>query len=33
VTFYNAPNVDSLRAHYENLPARLTQEGIDPRVP
>ena len=33
VTFYNAPNVDDLRKHYENLPAKLALEGVDPRVP
>jgi hypothetical protein len=31
VTFYNAP--DSLRPHYEGLPARLQAEGVDPRIP
>ena len=33
VTYYNAPDADKLRAHYENLPAKLRAEGIDPRVP
>lgn len=33
VTFYNAPNTDQLRQHYENLPQKLTKEGVDPRVP
>ena len=33
VTYYNAPNVDQLRAHYENLPSRLAADGIDPRIP
>jgi hypothetical protein len=33
VTYYNAPDADKLRAHYENLPAKLKAEKIDPRVP
>jgi hypothetical protein len=33
VTYYNAPDAARLRQHYENLPDRLTAEGIDPRVP
>jgi Transposase DDE domain len=33
VTYYNAPESDKLRAHYENLPAKLKTEKIDPRVP
>jgi hypothetical protein len=33
VTYYNAPESDKLRAHYENLPAKLKAEKIDPRVP
>lgn len=33
VTYYNAPNVEILRRHYEGLPERLMNEGIDPRVP
>ena len=33
VTYYNAPNADKLREHYENLPAKLRAEGIDPRIP
>jgi hypothetical protein len=33
VTYYNAPEVDKLREHYENLPAKLKAEGIDPRIP
>jgi hypothetical protein len=33
VTYYNAPDVDKLREHYENLPAKLRSEGIDPRIP
>jgi len=33
VTYYNAPNVESLKYHYENLPEKLRDEGVDPRVP
>ena len=33
VTYYNAPDADKLRLHYENLPAKLRAEKIDPRVP
>ena len=33
VTFYNAPNVQLLRQHYEDLPQKLEQRNIDPRVP
>ena len=33
VTFYNPPNVELLRANYQNLPARLAQGNIDPRIP
>jgi hypothetical protein len=33
VTYYNAPNADLLRTHYEDLPNKLTAEQIDPRVP
>ena len=33
VTYYNARDTDALREHYENLPARLQAEGIDPRIP
>lgn len=33
VTYYNAPHADRLRAHYEDLPARLAEENIDPAVP
>ena len=31
VTYYNAPDVYKLRLHYENLPAKLRAEKIDPR--
>ncbi len=30
---YNAPGADRLREHYEDLPAKLRAEKIDPRVP
>ena len=33
VTYYNAPDADRLRGHYENLPAKLRAEKVDPRVP
>ena len=33
VTYYNAPNVEQLRQHYEGLPDKLEQEGIDPHIP
>ena len=33
VTYYNAPNADLLRHHYEGLPQKLEKDGIDPRVP
>lgn len=33
VTFYNAPHQDRLRLHYENLPAQLEAEKINPRIP
>jgi len=33
VTYYDAPNAELLRNHYENLPAKLRQQGIDPRIP
>jgi Transposase DDE domain len=33
VTYYNAPDAEKLRGHYENLPAKLRAEKIDPRVP
>jgi hypothetical protein len=33
VTYYNAPASDNLRQNYENLPAKLEAEGVDPRVP
>ena len=33
VTYYNAPQSDRLRGHYQRMPARLEAEGIDPRIP
>ena len=33
VTYYNAPNVEHLRAHYEHLPEKLRAEQVDPRIP
>ena len=33
VTYYNAPNRELLRTHYENLPAKLTADGIKPGIP
>jgi hypothetical protein len=33
VTFYNAPNVQLLKANYENLPERLEEEGCNTSIP
>jgi hypothetical protein len=33
VTFYNAPNAQALRQHYENLPDKLQAENINPTIP
>jgi hypothetical protein len=33
VTFYDAPNSDQLRHHYEHLPEKLQHEHVDPRIP
>jgi hypothetical protein len=33
VTFYNAPDAEKLRAHYEDLPKKLRAEKVDPRLP
>jgi len=33
VTYYNAPEADKLREHYEDLPTKLRAQKIDPRVP
>jgi hypothetical protein len=33
VTYYNAPDAQRLRRHYEGLPGKLAREGVDPRIP
>ena len=33
VTIYNAPQAETLRPHFENLPSLLQSEGIDPHIP
>jgi hypothetical protein len=33
VTYYNAPNADLLKKHYENMPHTLETEGIKPTIP
>jgi hypothetical protein len=33
VTYYDAPNVEQLRDHYENLPEKLLAQNINPRIP
>lgn len=33
VTYYNAPHVNELRSHYEDLPDQLTAENIAPEIP
>ena len=33
VTSYNAPTDNNLRQEYEGLPAKLRDQGIDPRIP
>jgi hypothetical protein len=33
VTYYNAPNADILRGHYERLPEKLRAENLNPGVP
>jgi len=33
VTYYNAPNAEQYRRQFENMPARLAREAIDPRIP
>ena len=33
VTYYNAPAVDRLRGHYQNLPQKLQAQGVHPTVP
>ena len=33
VTYYNAPDRDLLSSQYEDLPARLAAENVDPHIP
>ena len=33
VTYYNAPNPDLMKKHYENMPEKLSSEGIKPTIP
>ena len=33
VTYYNAPNVEQLRQHYEHSPAKLLAQKINPKIP
>ena len=33
VTYYNAPQVELWKSHFENLPEQLQKEGVDARVP
>ena len=33
VTYYNAPNVDQLRTHYEDLPGKLRKDNVNPEIP
>ena len=33
VTYYNAPNSERLKAYYMDLPKKLAEQNIDPRVP
>ena len=33
VTYYNAPNAELLRRHYQGLPEKLANEGTSPEVP
>jgi hypothetical protein len=33
VTYYNAPNADLLRSHYQGLPDKLVQQGVSPEIP
>jgi hypothetical protein len=33
VTYYNAPNAESLRTHYEHLPTRLRRQNINLNIP
>lgn len=33
VTYYNAPNPELMKKHYENMPDKLSLEGIRPTIP
>jgi len=33
VTYYDAPNVEQLRDHYEHLPEKLRAEHVNPQIP
>jgi hypothetical protein len=33
VTYYNAPNAERLRCHYEGLPSKLRAENLNPAIP
>ena len=33
VTYYNAQNADQLRCHYEDLPDKLSRDGVSPAIP
>jgi hypothetical protein len=33
ITYYNAPNPDLMKMHYENMPEKLCSEGIKPTIP
>ncbi len=33
VTYYNAPNADLLRSHYQGLPDKLVKQGVSPEIP
>jgi len=33
VTYYNAPNVEPLRDHDENLPEKLLAQNVNPHIP
>jgi Transposase DDE domain len=33
VTYYNAPNAERLRSHYEDLPKKLQDDNVNPNIP
>jgi Transposase DDE domain len=33
VTYYNAPNAENLRRHYEHLPQKLREANVNPQIP